>query len=78
MSLSKPDVSTGTTPLRDEEADIVSGLEWRSSQEDRKQVDGDTGRVSWRHIPGLLFRHSHSIFPGTDTLNDMQDWTNPK
>jgi hypothetical protein len=30
----------------DEEVDTVSGMAWRESQEERKQMDSDTERVS--------------------------------
>jgi hypothetical protein len=45
LSLNGPDVSAGTTSVWDEEAGIVSGLEWSGSEEERKQMDSDTGRV---------------------------------
>jgi hypothetical protein len=59
-------MSVGTTPVRDEEVDTLSGVEWRGSQEVWRQMDGDAGRVQRRRIPRLLLRHGHPILPGTD------------
>lgn len=72
-------MSLGATPVRNEKADTLSGVEWRGSQEDWGQMDGDAGRVQWRRIPELLLRNSHLVFPGIDVLKTiMQNWTNAR